>query len=370
MQTFQWNSDFETGLDTVDRQHHRLVDLINAFSDCLSEDAVSAQTVDRVLGELADYAVYHFTEEESMMRELGVDRRHVAVHEREHAHFIDEVSARRRELSLGGSEGAAPLLDFLIYWLIYHILGSDQNMARQIDAIGRGATPAAAFEGEERERSRSTDTLLSALNGLFHLVSLRNRELRQLNETLEVRVADRTRELAEANRVLSAMAMTDELTGLPNRRHVMTRLELAVLDYLGGEQPVSCLMIDADGFKRVNDTFGHDGGDRLLEALARTLRQSVRTDDVVGRLGGDEFLVILPKTPHQGAMVIADRVLEGVRALTVDVGGGEWRGSVSIGVATAGGGMRETADLVKAADESLYLAKSAGRDCVRSVDGE
>lgn len=241
-------------------------------------------------------------------------------------------------------------------------------MARQVESIRCGTNPAQAYESQERGAPGSTNTLLSALQGLFHLLSERNLELRDLATTLEEKVESRTRELADANRLLESMAMTDPLSGLPNRRQAMKRLGLQWNDFLEQRTPVSCLMIDADGFKDVNDSHGHDTGDLVLTHLAHALQNAVRTDDIVARLGGDEFFVILPKTEHRGAMVIAEKIREAAAELRVNLGVAIWKGSISVGAATSQPGMRNKNELVKAADRGLYLAKDAGRNRVRSVD--
>merc|ERR1711879_842775 len=103
----------------------------------------------------------------------------------------------------------------------YHILGEDQDMASQINAIRSGMEPGEAYDKLEQERDKSTIPLLSALNGLFEQVSLRNKELKQLNESLEEKVARRTQELSDVNRHLEELSLTDVLTGLPNRRHAI-----------------------------------------------------------------------------------------------------------------------------------------------------
>jgi hemerythrin len=162
------------------------------------------------------------------------------------------------------------------------------------------------------------------------------------------------------------MALTDVLTGLPNRRHVLSALEREWDRITPGEPPVACLMIDADGFKPVNDTHGHGAGDLVLRELARALVHAVRTDDVVARLGGDEFLALSPRTDAEGARRIAEKVRESVASMNVPIGeSGSWRGSVSVGVAARGQEMARPEDLVKEADGAVYRAKSAGRNCVR-----
>ena len=127
---------------------------------------------------------------------------------------------------------------------------------------------------------------------------------------------------------------------------------------------MAVMVVDVDNFKHVNDSFGHDAGDRVLVTLARELRHAVRTDDVVCRMGGDEFLIICPDTPRAGAETIAESVWSGIRALRLPVGDDEWRGSISVGVAVRRPEMESIADLIKVADEAVYAAKEGGRDRV------
>jgi hemerythrin len=91
------------------------------------------------------------------------------------------------------------------------------------------------------------------------------------------------------------------------------------------------MMIDADSFKQINDTQGHDAGDSVLRALSKQLLHAVRNDDIVCRLGGDEFLIICAGTPLDGAMMLAESIREEVAALRVPAGAGEWVGSISVG---------------------------------------
>jgi len=366
MESFHWNNCFNTGVAQVDDQHHHLVDVINRFGALLTSDAgVSSAHIESVFGELADYAIYHFREEEGLMVNAGIDQRHLAIHRQAHASFLEEVTRMHSGMTAGTTDAAKFLLRFLTHWLAYHILGQDQVMAAQITAIRSGKTPKQAFEESERGHDPATDMLLHALNGLFHQVSDRNKELYQLNQTLESKVAERTRELSAANQRLEDMAMTDILTGLPNRRHALRSFErewaLATTD----NSALACMMIDADGFKQINDTRGHDAGDAVLRELARALAYAVRTDDVVCRLGGDEFFIICPRTPLSGALKFAEELRSQIAALHVPAG--EWRGSISVGVAARTPEVISLDALMKAADDGVYAAKRAGRNCVRSV---
>lgn len=364
MDAFQWNACFITGLHEVDEQHHRLIDLINRFGTLtMDDDGASIASLETVFGELADYARYHFAEEEAMMEANQLDAHLVAQHRANHASFLDEVVLLHRGAA-DNRDAAKYLLQFLTHWLAYHILGSDQVMARQIAAIQSGNRSEEAYLSHVSSNNPATDTLLAALNALFHQVSERNHELVRLNKTLEARVLERTQALTEANQRLDDLANTDTLTGLPNRRCAMRNLAVEWENSALQGTPLSCMMIDADGFKAINDLHGHDSGDVVLRALSKQLQHAVRTDDMVCRLGGDEFLIICANTPLDGAMQLAETVRKEVAGLRVPAGTGEWIGSISVGVAARSPEMPGFEALIKAADLGVYVAKRNGRNCV------
>jgi hemerythrin len=240
-------------------------------------------------------------------------------------------------------------------------------MGRQIKAIRAGMDPSEAYDKLELERDEATEPLTDALSGLFEVVASRNRELKQLNASLEEKVAERTRELSEANQQLEALSLTDALTGLPNRRHCIQRLSSLWDEALRKDTPLVCMMVDADLFKQVNDTCGHDAGDEVLKRLAKSLQDALHSDDIVCRLGGDEFLIICPNTDKVGGLHIAELIRKGISELRVPTGGEPWHGSVSVGVAARAGDMQGYEDLIKAADKGVYAAKQAGKNCVRFV---
>ncbi|MCP3849958.1 MAG: GGDEF domain-containing protein [Gammaproteobacteria bacterium] len=366
MTSFQWNNNYLTGLSEVDSQHYQLVNIINQFGDLLADNQIHSSDLDKTFAKLAEYTIYHFEEEETMMADIGIDQRHYSRHIKMHHDFIDEVTTMHAGISQNDPISAKHLLDFLNHWLAFHILGSDQNMARQIALIQSGITAAEAYDTEERERDKATEPLLNALNGLFKQVSERNKELVQLNASLEEKVAQRTQELSDANHHLEELSLTDVLTNLPNRRHAMRYLTTFWKEASLNDSPLVCMMIDADHFKAVNDTYGHNAGDTVLIELAKALKHSVRNDDIVCRLGGDEFFIICPDTSIEGGMHIAELTRKTISQLQVPTGGEPWQGSISIGVAARFPEMKSYNELIKAADKSVYLAKEAGKNCVRT----
>lgn len=368
MQSFRWDKHFITGIREVDQQHRRLVDLINRYGENLTGNELEFDEIESVLRELADYAHYHFQDEEEMMGRVGLDRRHVDAHVAQHQSFLSDVIAMQASISFDSPQAAERLLDFLIHWLAFHILVADQNMARQVEAIRSGTSPADAFEAEERRSDGATEPLIVALRGLFDQVTARNNDLLVLNQSLEAKIAERTKALQTANQHLEELALTDVLTGLPNRRHAMRRLADLWEESTNAGRSLVCIMADADHFKQVNDTGGHDAGDSVLRELAKALVHTVRSDDVVCRLGGDEFLIICPDTDLEGGMHVAELAREAVSEIRVPTGDTAWSGGISVGVAARSARMSNHEDLIKAADNGVYAAKRDGRNCVRSAE--
>lgn len=187
-----------------------------------------------------------------------------------------------------------------------------------------------------------------------------HQEIEKDREELRRAAAD----LAISNRRLQEAALTDPLTVLPNRRYAMERLNQEWSGSQRAERPLSCLLIDLDGFKPVNDTYGHDVGDALLRQAATVLKRGLREQDVLCRIGGDEFLAICPGTSLEQALVCAERVRSAMEESVFKHAGRDLGITVSIGVAVRNAQLQNVDALIKRADESLYLAKQRGRNCI------
>ena len=163
------------------------------------------------------------------------------------------------------------------------------------------------------------------------------------------------------HRQLREVSITDELTGLRNRRYLMIRFseELERSRRLGTS--LSLLMMDLDHFKSVNDTCGHPFGDLVLKSVARCIADTFREYDIAGRYGGEEFAVVVSGLSHQDVVAMAERVREKIAALNIGDAYACIRVTVSIGVAVFGDSdTHET--LLKRADAALYMAKTEGRN--------
>jgi two-component system, cell cycle response regulator len=177
-------------------------------------------------------------------------------------------------------------------------------------------------------------------------------------------------ELEEKNRELERLSISDGLTGLYNHRHIHGLLAEEFERVERTKDCMSVAMFDLDRFKLVNDTFGHQAGDRVLVELADILRDTAREIDRLGRYGGEEFLVLLPETCIDDAAVFVERVRREVARRPFDIDRGEpLRMTISAGVASYPHEVIGSAEmLVRLADEALYAAKAAGRDRVVRFD--
>ncbi|MGE0439829.1 MAG: diguanylate cyclase [Gemmatimonadales bacterium] len=182
-------------------------------------------------------------------------------------------------------------------------------------------------------------------------------------------VLDRSYDFEEALRrqdEMRQLAETDPLTGLYNRRALRERLDRELLRTSRNSTVMSCLMLDIDHFKRLNDTFGHDLGDQVLVQLADLLRREQRTMDVLSRHGGEEFVIVLPETGMRGARIFAERILRKVSAATMGSAEHPVQITVSIGIATFPDERVPDADgLLRLADTNLLRAKADGRNRYR-----
>ncbi len=182
------------------------------------------------------------------------------------------------------------------------------------------------------------------------------------NNMLQLR--ERQLELAEANERLLILATTDSLTGLSNRRHFLEKLSEEISRAQRYGRPCAVAMVDADHFKSVNDTYGHEVGDRVLKQLSKLMSDEIRDVDCVGRLGGEEFAILLPETNVEGGKIFCERLLQRIRDAEIDLGETILRYTVSVGLTEVCKGELKTDVILNRADEALYVAKESGRDRV------
>ena len=249
---------------------------------------------------------------------------------------------------------------------IHVLLESDEILpVRFIDAMGGAIDADASF------------TELGMGNDLTYKVEVRDitarnnavSALRKSIDTLEQRVEERTYELQEevsvrrqAEEKMRHMASHDDLTKLPNRALMLDRLDVSIHRSHREEKLCAVAFIDLDGFKAVNDTMGHEAGDRLLCAVAEGLLGCVRETDTVARIGGDEFVLVLPDLhTRENAEIVAKRVIEALSE-PIDVGSAKASIGASIGISIFPEDDNNPETLLRLADEAMYKVKGKGKN--------
>jgi diguanylate cyclase (GGDEF)-like protein len=233
-----------------------------------------------------------------------------------------------------------------LYILVLTRVDDDEKL---IEALDAGADDFIA----KPPRPRVLEARLRAGQRVIQL----QREIEQDREEIRHFAA----ELAVTNRRLQQAALVDPLTEFPNRRYAMERLDQEWAAASRSKRPLACMMIDVDSFKHVNDRYGHEAGDAVLQKTAEVLKRSARAHDVICRIGGDEFLVICPDTEVEAALQCGERLCSAVAATIVEYSSHRFKGSVSVGVASRDPGMPDPKAMIRAADHAMYAAKSGGR---------
>ncbi|MDP8905793.1 MAG: GGDEF domain-containing protein [Chloroflexota bacterium] len=170
------------------------------------------------------------------------------------------------------------------------------------------------------------------------------------------------REQRRASEAALALARFDALTGLHSRSYFERALEQEILRAGRSGRPFSLLMFDLDALKKVNDSLGHESGDRLLRAIGEIISEGIRGTDLAARLGGDEFVVILPETELSGALRVADKLRRDIGQLSLPHNGRAAQSSVSVGVVTYPDDALSGEELLRRADRAMYEAKRRGKD--------
>jgi len=242
-------------------------------------------------------------------------------------------------------------------------------MSSPVDTIQKDASIKEALEfiqnkGYKRVVVVDDGGKLSGIISQKELISLTYSRWATLMKEYQDELHEINSMLTNKNREFETMASTDTLTGLYNRYKFS---ELYLSSYRSMSQrhnSMSLLLIDIDNFKNVNDTYGHNAGDKVLVQVAHTLLKTLRNIDIVARWGGEEFIVLLPTANLDNAKKIAEEIRSQVEKLEID---SVERVTISLGVSLVEEGS-EMEDIINCADKALYLAKKSGRNCVKTQE--
>lgn len=187
------------------------------------------------------------------------------------------------------------------------------------------------------------------------------------NEDAVIWVASNITEKNAIQRHLRQQSETDSLTGLFNRRKLMTELQARYDAFRSQRDPIAILMFDVDNFKQINDEFGHQAGDAVLAAIGKVCRAELCRNDFIARLGGDEFVILMPETDHQAAEAIANLLRLRIAADSSSGSGTDFHATISGGVSEFLSSDTSAEDVLKRADDGLYLSKRNGRNRISII---
>jgi len=210
----------------------------------------------------------------------------------------------------------------------------------------------------------NTDRNMAFMNGASDFINKPIDELElQARINVHYTLANTIRELEASRQALHHQATTDPLTGLKNRREFINHAEECLALHKRYGTTYSVIMLDIDYFKTINDSHGHDTGDKILVAVSEILPLLTRNVDTIARIGGEEFAILLPDTNRLGAAVLAERMRSTIEDHDFQVGGTRLKLTVSIGIASQDAEIVDNiGDLMRIADKRLYLAKELGRN--------
>jgi len=286
---------------------------------------------------------------------------------------LSELSAEAKTLIYGSLLFGA--LGLVVSVILAMFLA--KRITKPINALAEGVTRIRLndYSGTFSPLGRIAPLEIETLrNHSIHMVeSIRNAvaERDALNRQLENRIQEATQDLTDANKKLREHAHIDELTRLKNRRALQDWLSAFNRADPASYLPMQVLLFDVDRFKQINDNYGHDAGDLVLERIAREIEKNTRDTDFAVRYGGDEFLVIMPKCSPENAFHRAEAIRASIVSSPPSVDGRPIEVTLSIGIAdqTAADDAIDFSKILKAADTAMYCSKEGGRNCISGASG-
>ncbi len=359
-EVFPWNKNFEIGNPQIDEEHKVLVRLLNKLANTLIMD--QPVEINDAFAELAQYADHHFEAEEIIWSEYFHDDSWFSSHQLRHSSFLPKVvELREQEANKPLQEVIEDIVRFLIRWLAFHIIDDDKRLAIAVDAMSEGSSLEQAKIISDRKMNGSVRVLIDTIMSMYDGLSSRTMSLmRERNDRLRIEA-----ELREANNKLQELSITDQLTGLYNRRHFESVFSTELKRARRDKKSLNLILVDIDYFKKLNDRYGHSVGDEALQTIGKELKELCRRPgDFAFRLGGEEFAIVSDGNPDSS---FGERIRSHIAGLTIaneDSGVCEHL-TVSVGIAfTEPDGCDDISGLLKIADRRLYQAKRMGRNRV------
>lgn len=362
-EVFPWNPGFEVGIPAIDEQHKQLVILINRLVNTLINK--EPFEVSEAFRDLANYADFHFAAEEAIWKETFQDDDWVASHQQNHASFLPAIQAiQEKDAARPLHEIVENILRFLTRWLAFHIIDDDKRMALAVSALVSGDTLTQAKQRADQQMDGSTNLLIDIVLNMYD--GLASRTLNLMRER-QARMAAEA-ELKQANQKLEQLSITDQLTGLFNRRYLETLFDSEQQRARQAQKSFNFLLLDIDYFKRLNDRYGHASGDFALRQVGQQLLALCQgSDEWAFRLGGEEFAIISITDSPEDGRCFAQSICESIALLAIENQDSDAADTLTLSIGVISGVPKEGDNrdhLMRQADICLYHAKDQGRNRV------
>ena len=372
LEIFPWNDNFSTGIKIIDEQHQQLILLLNQLAGTLVRD--DQLETNRVFDELADYANYHFETEEAIWLEYFKDDSWLSSHQLAHFSFLPKVvELKEQDPNKPLNEIIEGIVRFLIRWLAFHIIDNDKRMAFVVQHIKQGKSLEEAKSISDKKMNGSIRLLIDTVLTMYDSLSSRSLDLmreKHKRQKAEQKLNKANVQLRKINTKLKELAITDQLTGLFNRRHFNSVFTRELKRAYRNKSDLSLIILDIDFFKKLNDHHGHSEGDRVLTQVSKKIKSFCkRPTDYAFRLGGEEFGILSANQEPQGLLDFAEIIRKGIEELKIANTTSDISDvlTVSIGTVTKVPNETDTVeDYMFIADMRLYKAKKLGRNRVVS----
>ncbi|RXJ82844.1 GGDEF domain-containing protein [Arcobacter cloacae] len=356
---FPWNNNFETGIDEIDEQHKKLIELLNNLANLLTQE--ENFQIETAFSELAKYAEYHFKSEEAVWKKYLKDSDLVVAHEKSHDSFLPKVLEIRNKCD-NLQDTIEEIVLFLIRWLAFHIIDEDKRLSLIIHSIKDGKNINEAKYISDELMGGSMKIMVETILSMYDNLSLKAIEL--IKEKKARLRAEK--ELKSINIKLHKLSITDQLTGLYNRRYFEEIFNRELQKSKRAKTYINVILFDIDYFKKLNDTYGHDVGDSALKKVSTCLKKNIkRGTDYIFRVGGEEFAIIVTNEDIENLINVTKILQREIKKLAII----NEHSTVSKYLTISGGivslipSLEDTIDsIMKKADEKLYEAKEQGRD--------
>ncbi|EGU37299.1 HHE/GGDEF domain protein [Vibrio ichthyoenteri ATCC 700023] len=364
---FPWNPNFETGIDHIDAQHKTLFQLVNKLANSLVHE--NRIEVAEVFDELANYATYHFAEEEQIWAEHFQCDHWMLSHTHAHNSFLPDIEKIKRDaITNCWQDTIENVLQFLIRWLALHILDDDKKMSLVVNELKNDVSLSEAKKAAKRQMRGSVGVLIDTVLTMYDELSSHAIEL--IREKHRRIIAEKN--LTALNAQLQQQAMTDQLSGLFNRRHFMAIIEAKIQKANRGKSPLCFISLDLDLFKSINDTLGHLKGDEAIERVGSVLAQiTADNNGCAFRMGGEEFLLVVANRAHHDGLTLAELIRLKIANIVLTNQEKKLSHHLTCSIGVFCHTPQHDEDFLfflNKVDDALYQAKSAGRNSVISAN--